>query len=390
MRGAAMATNLVSYIMQFLTPDLIGRIAGALGLDRNDTQTGVTAAIPALLAALGGVAAKPGGAQNLVDTIKQQSSVAENFGSMIATGNPSSFVDKGSSLLMSLLGSHDQSTLVGAIGRFAGLGHSGGSSLLGMLSPLVLGLIGKQIGSRLDVGSPTHLFASQQQQIAQALPPGMSNLLGGTGLLDSLSSTAGYATTAAEQAGRATTAAAGQFSQYASSAGRSVDTSQRAVASATPSWVYWAIPAIVAAGFLWYLLADRTTQVAQNPTVVPTQTQSLVVGGVDVGKQISDSLGEVRISLASITDTASANAALPKLQQATAQIDKVAGTVKQLPADQRRVADGLVASSMATINQLFDRVLAIPGVAEVAKPTIDSLRTKLADLSGPSGTVGTR
>jgi hypothetical protein len=64
--------------------------------------------------------------------------------------------------------------------------------------------------------------------------------------------------------------------------------------------------------------------------------------------------------------------------------------VRQLPADQRTVADGLVASSMATINQLFDKVLAIPGVAEVVRPTIDSLRTKLADLSGPSGTVGTR
>src|SRR5262245_61799573 len=242
MRGAAMATNLVSYIMQFLTPDLIGRIAGALGLDRNDTQTGVTAAIPALLAALGGVAAKPGGAQNLVDTIKQQSSVAENFGSMITTGNPSSFVDKGSSLLMSLLGSDDQSSLVGAIGKFAGIGHSGGSSLLGMLTPLVMGLIGKQIGPRLDVGSLTNLFASQKDQIARAMPSGMSNFLGGTGLLDSLSGTAGYA---AEQANRATTAAAGQFTQYASSARRSMDTgAQRAAASATPSWVYWAIPAI--------------------------------------------------------------------------------------------------------------------------------------------------
>jgi len=64
--------------------------------------------------------------------------------------------------------------------------------------------------------------------------------------------------------------------------------------------------------------------------------------------------------------------------------------VRQLPADQRRVADELVTSSMATINQLFDKVLAIPGVADVVRPTIDSLRTKLADLSGPSGTVGTR
>jgi len=385
-----MATNLVSYIMQFLTPDLIGRIAGALGLDRNDTQTGVTAAIPALLAALGSAAAKPGGAQSLVDTIKQQSSAAENFGSMVATGNPSSFVDKGSSLLMSLLGSHDQSALAGAIGSFARVGQTGGNSLLGMLTPLVMGLIGKQIGPRLDVGSITNLFASQKEQIAQALPPGMSNLLGGTGLLDSLSSTAGYATAAAGQASRATTAAAGQFAQSASSAARSAGASaQRAVASTTPMWVYWAVPAVAIVGLLWYLLADRTPQVAQVPTI-PTQTQSVVVGGVDVGKQIGDSLGELRTSLASINDAASARTALPKLQEATAQIDKVAGMVSQLPADQRQVAQGLVAASMATINQLFDKVLTIPGVAEVVRPTIDSLKTKLADLSGPSGTVGTR
>src|SRR5215831_5574371 len=179
MRGAAMATNLVSYIMQFLSPELIGRIAGVLGLDRNDTQTGVAAAVPALLAALGSVAARPGGAQNLVDTIEQQSSVAENFGGMIATVDPSSFVDKGSSLLMSLLGSQDQSALAGAIGSFASVGHSGGRSLLGMLTPLVMGLIGKQVGPRLDVGSLSNLLASQKEQIAQALPRGMSNLLGG-------------------------------------------------------------------------------------------------------------------------------------------------------------------------------------------------------------------
>src|SRR5262249_60294184 len=115
-----------------------------------------------------------------------------------------------------------------------------------------------------------------------------------------------------------------------------------------------------------------------------------LVGAWVAVKQFSDSPAWARTSLATIPDPASPNAALPKPQQATAQTDGVAGTVKQLPADQRRVADGLIASSMATINQLFDRVLAIPGVAEVVKPTIDSLRTKLADLSGSSGTVGTR
>ena len=46
-----MATNLVSYVMQFLTPDMIGRIAPALGLNRGELQSGVSAGVPGLLAA---------------------------------------------------------------------------------------------------------------------------------------------------------------------------------------------------------------------------------------------------------------------------------------------------------------------------------------------------
>jgi len=54
-----MAINLVSLITQFLTPDMIARIASALGVDRNNTQTAIGAAVPGLLAGLTGVAAHP-------------------------------------------------------------------------------------------------------------------------------------------------------------------------------------------------------------------------------------------------------------------------------------------------------------------------------------------
>jgi hypothetical protein len=36
---------------------------------------------------------------------------------------------------------------------------------------------------------------------------------------------------------------------------------------------------------------------------------------------------------------------------------------------------------MPTLNQLFDKVLAIPGVAELLKPTIDALKAKLVVLA---------
>jgi hypothetical protein len=109
--------------------------------------------------------------------------------------------------------------------------------------------------------------------------------------------------------------------------------------------------------------------------------QSLNVAGIDLGKQATDGISSLRTALSGITDPASAQAALPKLQLATAQIDKVSGMVGQLSDTQRKTLAGLVTPVMPALNQLFDKVLAIPGVAEIIKPTIDSLKTKLATLT---------
>jgi hypothetical protein len=384
-----MATNLVSYMMQFLTPDMIGRIAGALGLNRSDAQSGVSAAVPALLAAFTGLADKPGGAQNLVNTIRQQSGVLDNFAGMIGGNNQSSFIDRGSSLLTSLIGSTDKSALAGALARSTGLGQNGVSSLLGMLTPVVMGLIGKQIGARgLDVGSLTSLFASQKEHIAQALPAGMDRVLESIGF-ESL----GAARPAAAEAGRATTAP-GQFTQYTS---RPTGTRERDTTFGIPNWAYWALPLIALGGLLWYLLgrpAQQEVATQQPPTQqapaqqAPAQTQSVTVGGVDIRREIGDSLNEVRTGLQGVTDVPSATAALPKLEAAKTQIDKVSGLVGQLTPDQRKIVAGLVAPAIPAINQLSDKVLDIPGVGDVLKPTIDPMKTKLADLSGQPSTVG--
>ena len=374
-----MATNLVSYMMQFLTPDMIGRIANALGLDRSDAQSGVSAVVPALLAAFGGLADKPGGAQSLVNTINQQSSVPDNFASMIGGNNQSSFIERGLSLLTSLLGSHDHAALTGAVARFAGLGQNKVSSLLGMLTPVVMGLIGRQIGTRgVDVGSLTSLLASQKEQIAQALPNGMSELLDRTGLSSGLEQ-------AAAQVRRVTTAAAGPFAQYASPAR---ERASRDTTFGIPNWAYWALPLIVLGGLLWYLLGrpGEHERVAQEPAP-SVQSQSVTVGGVDIKNTIGDSLSDLRTSLQGITDVPSAQAALPKLEAAKTQIDRVGNLVGQLTPDQRKTVAAVIAPAMPTINRLTDRVLEIPGVGDVLRPTIDPMKTKLADLSGPS-TVG--
>jgi len=419
-----MATNLVSLIMQFLTPDLVARIAATLGLGRTETQAGVSAAVPALLAAFSGVADKPGGSQSLVDVINNQPGVLDNVVNMVGGGSPSSLVEKGSNLLSSLVGSHDQSALAGAVGKFAGISQSTGSSLIGMLTPVVMGVIGKQIGSRgVDAGSVGALFASQKEQIAQALPQGFAKLLGDTGILDSLDGAAETAAGPASHAGGTANAAAAQMGQVASSGSRSVghagEVVARAAAPATPNWLYWAIPALVVGGLLFYLFGRGTEQVADQPTPREQATprtplppakqvtegtapreqgaarmapaaQSIVVAGVDIGKQLDDNLSSLRTSLAGIGDVESAKAALPKLQDATAGIEKVNSMVPQLSEDQRLFVSNMVTPAMAVIDQLFEKALAIPGVGDVLKPIADNLKTKLAGLSEHSSTVGGR
>jgi hypothetical protein len=360
--------NLVSLVMKFLTPDLIERLASALGLNRNDTSSAVEAAVPGLLAALAGVADKPGGPQKLVDAAKQQTGTLDKFASMLGTSGQSSMLEQGSQMITSLLGSRDQNALANAVGQYSGLGSAAGGSLLGALAPVVMGTIARQQGA-LNAGSITNLIASQKDNIADALPSGFGRMLSGTGIIDTLGDAAKRTVGAGNEAARAA----------AASVARTVDDTRRS-AQATPStnWLLWAIPALAVAALLLWLFNRPAEQVVQQGV---TTAQSLMVGGVDLGKQVTDSLNTLRSTLTSVTDTASAEAALPKLREATSQIDKVSGMLGQLSDAQRKVIAGLVSPMISVLNQLCDKALAIPGVAEVIKPTIDTLKARLATLT---------
>jgi hypothetical protein len=368
-----MATNLVSLVMQFLTPDMIGRIATALGLNRNTVQPAIGAAVPALLAEFSGIAAQPGGAQKLADAARQETGTLGKFANMLGAGGQTSLVERGSQMLASLLGGTEQTALAGAVGKFSGLGQGASSSLLGMLGPVVMGTIGRQQqgAGAIDAGSIAGLLANQKDNIAAALPSGFSNLLSGTGVLDSLAGAARTATAAGSEAARAATSTVRAVS----------DTGRRAASTASSAplnWIYWVIPALAIAGLLYYLFARPAEHAVQQGA---TTTQSLMVGGVDIGKQVTDSIASLRTTLTGITDATSAQAALPKLREVTTQVDRVSGLIGQLSTEQRKIVAGLVNPFWPTINQLFDKVLAIPGVAEILRPTIESLKAKLAVLT---------
>ena len=372
-----MATNLVSAVMQFLTPDMIGRIAAALGLDRNKVQAAISGGVPGLLAAFNDVATQPGGAQRLADAAKQQAGTPGHFANTLATGGESSLLQSGTQMLSSLLGSQSQNALTDAIAKFTGTGQSASGSLLGMLGPIVMGVIGQHHSAAhaLDANGIANLFASQKGNIAAAIPPGLSSLLGGTGLLDSLGGAARTATEAGSEAMRE------------ASASRLIDAARQRGSSAAPAttnWLYWLLPLAAAAALLIYFAVRPTQEVAPQGMSQASQgmspAQNATVQGLDIGKQVANNIASVRTALNDVTDVPSAQAALPKLQEATAQIDRSGGQFGQLSADQRKLVAGLVTPLMPGFNQLCDKVLAIPGVAEVLKPSVDTLKAKITAL----------
>lgn len=372
-----MAIDLVSLIKQFLTPDMVQKLAGTLGLDATQTQTAIGGAIPALLAGIAGTAKQPGGAQRLAEAANQQASALDGFADMLGGSSQTGLVETGSKLVGSLLGSNTQTALSSAIATFSGLGQGAVTALLGAIAPAVLGIIGKQAGPQgFNAESLGALLGGQKNNIAGALPSRLGGLLEGSGVLDGLDDVAG----AAKAAGASAKQYAGAGAAAAANAAQSTTRNGR-------SWVMWAIPLALVVLGLWYFVGRQSpdaapTQQFTNKAVAPvTTTPPLLIGNVDVAQTLTDSLGTLKTSLEGVSDAASAQTALPQLQNVTAEIDKVGAVISNATAEQRTAVKGLIDPIVAQINPVIDRVLAIPGV-EALKPTIDGIKAKLASIAG--------
>jgi hypothetical protein len=367
--------------MQFLTPDMIAKIASVLGLDRALAQKAIGGAVPALLAGLADLASTPNGARQLTNAVQQQQQGSlDALKNLIGGSGQNNLAETGSSMLSGLFGGSAVETMAQSIGKFAGFDAGASKSLLGMLGPVVLGVLGQQQRSAgLDASGLASLLGSQKSQIAAAIPSGLADRLSAAGLIDT-----------AEQNLRSGAAAASAAGSRA--AGAASQTVHATTSAAASQWPYWLVALAVIAGLAWYVLGRHETEsVAQLPAPAKMQQPAagtvglapadLTVGGVNLANQVNSSVGTLKSVLPGITDAATAKAALPKLHEATAQLNEVGGLSTKLSPEQKSTLAKLIAAARPSIDQMCDKVLATPGVGDIAKPAIDELRGKLDTLS---------
>lgn len=376
-----MSTNLVSSIMQLLTPDLIARIASALGLERSVAQKAIAAGVPAILAGLASLASKPGGAQQLSSVLaRQRPDMLDTVMTSSLTGSArTTLSEEGSDQLSSLLGRGGLNGLMSAISTYTGMSQNKSETLLGLLAPMVMGAIGQQQRKAgVDSAGLVDLLTSQKSEIAAALPSGFVDHLGDSGYMDMLDR--GLRTSAESASG-----AAGRVGGVAESG---MGAASRAASTArTQTWPFWLAGVVALLALGWYFLGDRQgPRVAEQTTPAPAPSETVGRGtpdqmAADLNGQLTTSVGAMRNTLQDITDAASAQAAMPKLQQMSAELDKIGNATMQLPPEARKMVASQLATSMPAIDQLCERVLAIPGVAGIAKPLIDSMREKLGTMA---------
>jgi hypothetical protein len=284
----------------------------------------------------------------------------------------------GSSALSGLLGGRTMDTMAQAIGRFAGTGDSGGKSLLSVVGPLVLGVLGQQQrDAGLDANGLSSLLRSQKDQIMAAIPSGLADQLSAAGLIDKATTGArsGMATAGSRIAGaseRATTGA-----------------SQAARTASRAQWPYWLAALVLAIGLGEYLLQRPTEPtVTQSQTVTQPSTRTvgmapadLTVDGVNLANQVNSSIGALKVALPTITDDASAQTALPKINDASAQLDGITARAAKLSPEARSALAKLIVAALPDINQMCEKILSTPGAGALAKPAIDNLRAKLDALA---------
>ena len=360
-----MATNLISVISQALSAAITTRIASVLGLSESQVHKAVDAAVPALLGALISLVSKPPGAAKLHDFLaKQEPGALSDFGNVVGETGNKAFIDKGTSALNSLLGKDTALALGGALSQYSGIGVSNSKSLLGLLTPAVLGILGQEQREQgLDSSGLARLLTSQKDTVVATLPPGFSKYFGAIGVLDDV-------TTARAPVSRET---------------------QGYPAGEPPSvwpWLVGAVAVFAIGALASHFLSGRHDQVAETmPTKVEApysgflaKLNGVKAGDADVGELATSAVNGLYVSLSGIKDKPTAQAALSGLNKASSEFDQLTGLLGQLPPDARKLLADTIASIRPNITAIMDRVLAIPGVAEIAKPAIDAVNAKLDTL----------
>lgn len=360
-----MSVNIVDMVKSQLGGGTLGKLSSFLGESEEHTQTAVGAAVPTLLAGMSHVASTPEGAQRLSSmAAKHDPSLVDNFDSALSSQGPT-LVSSGSSTLSSLLGGGTASSISSVLGRFTGLKSSSTNNLLGMLTPLIFGVLGRhQRSAGLDASGLGSFLGEQKQNISSAMPTGLNSLLGSIPGLGLGASTRGTSETT--------------YKRPVLDEVRPMRAPAHAGSGA--KWGLAAVLVLGAIALVWTFSNHRESrnERAQNRTVVTEPAGSPAPTAVAVTTGLRETLNNANTTLDSITDEASAEKAIPQLDQLNGKLSNMHSTWSKLPSNSKSTTTSSLREVSSQLNSKIANLRTMPGVGTKLKPALDELESHLA------------
>lgn len=243
-------TTLLDEVQGLFTPDILSKTAVSLGENESGIKKAISGVIPTVLGEISSKASKVEGAKTILDMARSASTgdgpahIGDFFGgggSVLAGG-----MDMAKRLLGDTAGG-----IAHSIAGYAGIKETSASSLIGMVTPVALGVLGHQASAEhLNPPGLSNLLAGQKSSILSALPSGLSSLKGKLGLGGSGPSTS-FVAPGVKHAG---------------------EKAERVKAAAKRGlgfgWLLAAIVVILAIYLIWYfMMSGRGRQVPASPAV---------------------------------------------------------------------------------------------------------------------------
>jgi len=177
-----MAANLFELLSGSLPSSVVSKMAEIIGESPALTQKAVDVAIPALAGAACNKASTPQGATELLGMLspsKSDAGLVPNFANYLMGGaTTQNLMRTGENLLSGLLHGNARN-VAGLVAGASGISVAGASSLLSLLAPLLLGVLGREASSQnLSASGLSSFLSSHRDTIQRLAPLGLANALG--------------------------------------------------------------------------------------------------------------------------------------------------------------------------------------------------------------------
>jgi len=178
----AMALNLLDLVTKELSGENAGKITAFLGESSSSVTGSIGPVAASVMAGLMSKASAHDGAQDIFSRINSGGYTGDflkRFSGMLDRNSGTNELLKAGGDLLSFLFGSKLGNLEAVVSSATGLAKGSSSSLLAMLAPLVMGILGKQAADEnLDSAGVVNLLDSQKSFVEQAAPAALCNVLG--------------------------------------------------------------------------------------------------------------------------------------------------------------------------------------------------------------------